>query len=113
MASRKSFVLNEIREMDRREEDGRLSADVRVTKEDNKLELQKLIVVEEMSWRQKSWVPWLKERDRTTTFFHCLANARRQNNFVSCLKFGDTCTNVWWLHNHVGWIFACSVMELL
>lgn len=50
MASRKSFVLNEIREMDWREEDGRLSADVRVTKE-NKLELQKLIVVEEMSWR--------------------------------------------------------------
>lgn len=38
MASKKSFVLNEIREMDRREEDGRLSADVRVTKEDNKLQ---------------------------------------------------------------------------
>jgi len=30
--------------------------------------------LEEVSWRQKSRVMWLKERDKCTKFFHSIAN---------------------------------------
>ncbi|KAK2650235.1 hypothetical protein Ddye_017724 [Dipteronia dyeriana] len=42
---------------------------------------------EEQMWRQKSRVRWLKEGDRNSKFFHCLANGRRGTNFFGDLYF--------------------------
>jgi hypothetical protein len=46
------------------------------------LELEKLAHLEEISWRQKSRVLWLKERDNNTKFFHQMANSNRRRNFM-------------------------------
>ena len=50
-------------------------------------ELWRAYRLEEMMWRQKSRVKWLKEGDRNTTFFHSVVAARRRSNFLGFLSF--------------------------
>ncbi|KAF5469056.1 hypothetical protein F2P56_013156 [Juglans regia] len=49
-------------------------------------DLKRIILQEEMSWRQKSRALWLKEGDRSTRFFHSIANSHRRNNNIEVLK---------------------------
>ena len=41
---------------------------------------------EEILWKQKSRVQWLKERERNTSFFHKSMIQRRQHNIIFSLK---------------------------
>lgn len=43
--------------------------------------------LEVISLRQKARDKWLKEGDRNTKYFHCLANFRRKNNYVQEMEF--------------------------
>ncbi|KAK3227785.1 hypothetical protein Dsin_007647 [Dipteronia sinensis] len=44
---------------------------------------------EEQMWHQKSRINWLKEGDRNTKFFHCMANnGRRKVNALGDMSFG-------------------------
>lgn len=38
--------------------------------------------MEEISWRRKSRVSWLKEGDKNTRFYHRMASVRSRVNFV-------------------------------
>ena len=48
-------------------------------------ELEKAVLLEEISWRQKSRVLYLKEGDSNTRFFHRMANSNRRNNCIENL----------------------------
>ena len=48
-------------------------------------ELEKVTLMEEICWRQKSRVLCIREGDRNTRFFHCLANSHRRFNSIDRL----------------------------
>jgi hypothetical protein len=49
------------------------------------LELERLLLCEEISWRQKSRALWLREEDKNTKFFHRVANSNKRNNAIESL----------------------------
>jgi hypothetical protein len=49
-------------------------------------ELEKMLLFEEVNWRQKSRALWLKEGDNNTKFFHRVANSHRRYNHVGALR---------------------------
>ena len=48
-------------------------------------ELEKVILMEEICWRQKSRILHIREGDRNTRFFHCIANSHRRFNSIDRL----------------------------
>lgn len=48
-----------------------------------------VILMEEISSRQKSWALWLKEGDKCTKFFHRVANPNKRNNAIDTLTIDD------------------------
>ena len=55
-----------------------------------KSELEKLALLEKVSWCQKSCVLWLKEGDNNTKFFHQMANSHRRNNYMERVEVDGT-----------------------
>ena len=56
-------------------------------------EVNDLLQKQEIMWRQRSRVDWLKEGDLNTSFFHGRASMRKRKNKISKLKSssGDGC----------------------
>jgi hypothetical protein len=82
---KKNQLLYELHEIDRAAESCLLNFDEKLRKESLVTELEQTILLDEISWRQKSRVLWLKERDRNTQFFHQMANCNHRNNSISTL----------------------------
>jgi hypothetical protein len=59
-----------------------LSHEKRIQSEECRVELEKVALLEEVSWRQKSRVLCLKEGDNNMRFFHTMANSYRRNNYM-------------------------------
>jgi len=57
--------------------------------------------MEEVSWRQKSRVLWLKEGDECTKFFHSIANSNRRYNSIDSLLIGPAPSN---------WVEICKLI---
>ncbi|RVW35158.1 Transposon TX1 uncharacterized 149 kDa protein [Vitis vinifera] len=59
-------------------------------------ELEDLLLKEEVHWRQKSRVKWIKEGDCNSKFFHRMANGRRSGKFIKSLisERGVTLSNI-------------------
>ncbi|KAL0355535.1 UNVERIFIED_CONTAM: hypothetical protein Sradi_4000400 [Sesamum radiatum] len=48
--------------------------------------LDELLIMEELIWKQRAKAPWLKEGDRNTTFFHAKASERKHKKVIKRLK---------------------------
>ena len=49
-------------------------------------DVENLLSLEEISWRQKLRMLWIKEGDNNTKFFHKMANSRRRFNHLCILE---------------------------
>jgi hypothetical protein len=79
---RRQHLECKLQALDAKESLASLSDEERLRREDYKLELEKVAHLEEVSWRQKSRVLWLKEGDNNTKFFHKMANSHRRYNYM-------------------------------
>ena len=64
----------------------KLTSELLVQRVLRKGELEKLILREEIHWRQKARVTWVKEGDCNSRFFHKVANGRRNRKFIKFLE---------------------------
>ena len=73
----------ELNEFDLLVEGRQLSAEERLGRMKFATDLEKAILLDEISWRQKFRTLWLREGDKNTKFFHRLSNSHRRNNSIS------------------------------
>lgn len=68
-----------------------------------RLELSSMLRQEELFWKQRSRITWLKEGDANTKYFHLIANGRRNKNFIPRI-----CHNGSWVegNSNLGRIFS-------
>jgi len=74
-------------------------------------ELEKCSPLEEVSWRQKSRVMWLKEGDKCIKFFHSIGNSNRRYNSMDSLLIGDTPSNQTEIVEHVVQFYQKFISE--
>jgi exonuclease III len=80
----------ELKALDSIEEERPLTEEEKERKRQISRELEVSLLQEEISWRQKSRIRWLKEGDKCTKFFHQVANANRRNNSIESLVVNGT-----------------------
>jgi hypothetical protein len=51
-----------------------------------KQELQNLLDQENLRWKQRAKINWLKYGDRNTKFYHACANQRKKSNQIYKIK---------------------------
>jgi hypothetical protein len=90
---KKNDLLLCIRDMERIEDHRSLSTKEWLSQDQCKAEYENLLLLEEISWRQKSRIRWLREGDKNTHFFHRVANSKRRFNFIDHLSIGGAITN--------------------
>ena len=83
---RKKSILNEIANIDAVKQEGILTFELSAQRALRKWELKELILREEIHWRQKARVKWVKEGDCNSKFFHKVANGRRNRKFIKFFK---------------------------
>ncbi|KAJ9707046.1 hypothetical protein PVL29_002163 [Vitis rotundifolia] len=79
---RKKCILNDLVNFDAIEQVGGLTPDLLIQRALRRGELEELILREEIHWRQKVRVKWVKEGDCNSKFFHKVANDRRNRKFI-------------------------------
>lgn len=57
------------------------------------MEIRRLLISEEIYWRQNSRVLWLHEGDKNTRFFHRMANAHKCYNQIRILNLNGNVTD--------------------
>ena len=72
-------------DLDVREETQPLTAEEKLEQTNLRTDIEKLTLLEEFSWRQKSRMLHLREGDTNTKFFHRMANSHRRNNSIENL----------------------------
>jgi hypothetical protein len=83
--ARNKASYEELKMLGRIEEGRQLTEEEKARRRRISREVEASILQEEICWRQKSRVRWLKEGDKCTKFFHLVANANRRNNSIKSL----------------------------
>jgi hypothetical protein len=93
VGARNKAWTEEVEELDRLGEIRRLSEEEMERRRVLVADLEASLLQEEISWRQKSRVRWLKEGDKCTKFFHQVASANRRNNSIESLMVNGSPTS--------------------
>jgi hypothetical protein len=93
VGARNKARTEEVEELDRLGEIRRLSEEEMERRRVLVADLEASLLQEEISWRQKSRVRWLKEGDKCTKFFHQVASANRRNNSIESLMVNGSPTS--------------------
>ncbi|XP_042950267.1 uncharacterized protein LOC122282377 [Carya illinoinensis] len=108
----KKIKQREIHELERLQESRPLNLEELAQKLALIVELERIILLEEISWRQKSRELWLKKGDRSTKSFYKAANSHRRSNNIEILKIdGADCKDVQVINNHVVSFFEQLLSE--
>ncbi|RVW95287.1 Transposon TX1 uncharacterized 149 kDa protein [Vitis vinifera] len=86
LSSKKNAALEQVQFWDAKEKISRLNLEELEARKEAREDYKKWVLLEEISWRQKSREVWLKEGDRNTGYFHKMANAHRRRNNVDRIK---------------------------
>ena len=82
---KKQAFWSKLNDLDAEEETFSLSTEEKLDQTNLRSDIEKLTLMEETSWRQRSRVLHLKEGDANTKFFHRMANSNRKNNGIESL----------------------------
>jgi hypothetical protein len=89
----KSKLLDDLRELDDIQEVRALDSEELAKKCEVFRELEDVLLMEKVSWRQKSIILWLKEGDKCSKFFHSMANSHRRYNSINSLMIEGNLSN--------------------
>jgi hypothetical protein len=90
---RKNTLLTSIQHLDGLEEEGQLSVEDKMARDHLKSDFEHVLLMDEITWRQKSRALWLREGDHNTRFFHRIANSNRRFNTISRLLLDGVVTS--------------------
>jgi hypothetical protein len=108
----KHNLMRELNEFDLLAEGRQLTAEERLGRTKLATDLEKAILLDEISWRQKSRALWLREGDKNTIFFHRLANSHRRNNSISSLLIeGELSTDLEVISNCITQFYTNLFLE--
>ena len=83
---RKKELLGALEVLDAKEGVLGLTETERVERNEARSQVEQLLSLEEISWRQKSRILCIKEGDNNTKLFHKMANSHRRSNHLSFLE---------------------------
>ena len=86
----KSLALQQVNLWDNQERSRALSVEGVEARKEARKEYEKWVLMEEIFWRQKSREVWLKEGDRTISFFHRMANCHKRRSNLTKIKINGT-----------------------
>lgn len=87
---KKLALLHDLEKLEVEHESRSLSEDECYLEASKRVEYGRILKQEEVYWKQRARVTWLKEGDENTKFFHAVANGRRNRNFIPWIGSGDT-----------------------
>jgi hypothetical protein len=93
VGARNKAWAEELKLLDSYEEDRGLSEEEKERRRGLISDLEASLLQEEICWRQKSRIRWLKEGDKCTKFFHQVANANRRFNSIDSLSVNGSPTS--------------------
>ena len=101
-----------LRELDEVADSRPLSVEEKGRRELTSVGLDKVMLMEEISWRQKSRALWLKEGDKNSNFFHRLASSHRNANTIGKLLInGVLLTDQDEIRDHIAQFYQQLYME--
>lgn len=87
--AKKNSLLEEIQYWDSIDDQRGLSDPQKQLRDLAKQKYEKVTCLEEIKWKQRAKVKWLKEGDNNTRFFHRIASYRRNINYIMSLLDDD------------------------